>query len=271
MSDENVDSTDNSYGRPGTGDASVLQRLTASPRIDLGMESVRLNGLPKGAQPQQPVPPEVITRDIFGNNLGEDMRTILRVPPKYISVLTEGGLNREIAELGGIVWPYTPQIQYEFKAEYSQVTPTHSNFPIHFYSKSTVGNISVSGKFTVQTIEEAKVYISTVTLLKALTRMRSGGLSGDPDSGSPPPVCRLDAYGEMMLRNVPVAVGQFRIELPDNVDYFTIPGNGIYGSTSVPVVSTINVTCIPIYSRREMQDFSVTKYLDYAYQGKGYI
>lgn len=271
MSNENVDVTDNSYGRPGTGDTSVLERTINSPRIDFGMESVRLNGLPPGAQPKQPPPPEVITRDIFGNNLGEDMRTILRVPPKYISLLTEGGLNKELAELGGIVWPYTPQIQYELKADYSTVTPTHSNFPIHFYQKSSVGNITITGKYTVQNIEEAKVYISTKFLIQALIKMRYGGLTGDPDSGSPPPICRLDAYGDMMLRNVPVAVTQSRIELPDNVDYFTFPGNGIYGPTAVPVISSINVVCIPIYSRGEMQDFSVTKFLDYAYQGRGYI
>ena len=270
MGDGYIDHTDDSQGRPGTGDASVLQRMSM-PRLGLGMEAVRLNGVPPGAQPKAPAPPEVLTRDIFGNNLGEDMRTILRVPPKYITALTEGGLNRDIAEIGGIVWPYTPQIQYEVKADYNVVTPTHSNFPIHFYSKSSIGNITISGKFTVQTIEDAKIYVSVSTLLKALTRMRSGGLTGDPDSGSPPPVCRLDAYGDMVLRNVPVVVSQYRIELPDNVDYFTFPGNGIYGPTSVPVVSTISITCIPMYSRREMQDFSVNKYLDYAYQGKGYI
>ncbi|NBO99386.1 MAG: hypothetical protein EBU90_04560 [Proteobacteria bacterium] len=272
MSQNYIDSTDNSYGTPGTGDASVLSAVSTRPRIDAGMESIRLNGVPQGAQPQSPKPPEVLVRDIFGNNLGEDLRVKLRVPPKYLTELTQGGRNQELVELGGIVFPYTPQIQYEVKAEYTAQTPTHSNFPINFYKNSSIGNISINGKFTVQNIEDAKVYVSTKVLLKALTKMRFGGLTGDADSGSPPPVCRLDAYGEMMLDNVPVAVSQFRIELPENVDYFTFPGDGIsYGPTSVPVSSTINIVCVPMYSRAEMQEFNVTGYLRNAFKGRGYI
>lgn len=266
MSDGYIDHTDNSYKQ--TGDATVAEKVFKAPTTDFGMELVRLNGVPQGAEASEPKPPEILTRDIFGNNMQKDMRVRLRVPPKYITSLTEGGRNAELFELQGIVFPYTPQVQYELKADYSAQTPTHSNFAINFYSKSSIGNISIVGKFTVQTVEDAKVYVSTLVLLRALTRMRSGS---DPDAGSPPPICRLDAYGEMMFDNVPVAVSQFRIELPDNVDYFTFPGTQNYGPTSVPVLSTFNITLIPMYSRGEMQDFSVSKYLDNFYQGRGYI
>jgi hypothetical protein len=160
--------------------------------------------------------------------------------------------------------------------------PLHSNFPINFYQKSSVGNISISGKFSVESADDADMYISTTHLLKALTRMRSGGnQSGagrgatfsDPDSGAPPPVCRLFAHGEMMLHNVPVAISSYRIELPDSVDYFTLGGNSAYGTTSVPTISTIAITCIPMYSRSEMQRFSVTGYMNdnQWYKKQGFI
>jgi hypothetical protein len=53
------------------------------------------------------------------------------------------------------------------------------------------------------------------------------------------------------------------------VDYFTIGKNPttmatmgtIYGQASVPTVSTLSITCSPIYSRDEMQKFSVNKWL----------
>lgn len=272
MSNEYVDNTDNSYGNPGTGDASVLDRITSSPRVDFGMEEVRLNGLPQGAHPTPPSPPTMLLRDIFGNDQGKDLRAKIRVPVKYLTSVTKGGHNDALIRLGGIVFPFTPQIQVEHKAEYQTVTPTHSNFPINFYSKSTIGNITVVGKFSVQNIDDAQVFVSTVHLLRSLTKMRFGGITGDPDSGSPPPVCRFDAYGEMMFENIPVSVSQFRIELPDNIDYFTFPGlSGVYEATSVPVLSTINVTLTPMYSRGEMQDFSVVKYLNNGLVGRGYL
>jgi hypothetical protein len=160
----------------------------------------------------------------------------------------------------------------------------HSNFAINFYQRSSVGPISITGKFSVENEADAGAYISTVHLLKSLTRMRSGGASNagagrggntfsDSDSGAPPPVCRLDAHGEMGLNNVPVVISSYRIEMPDNVDYFTLPATSNYGATSVPTVSTIAITCLPMYSRNEMQRFSVTGYLTDSnwYKKQGFI
>jgi hypothetical protein len=77
----------------------------------------------------------------------------------------------------------------------------------------------------------------------------------------------------MMLKNVPVVITNFRVELPDGIDYFTLPDavSGL-GNNAVPTMSTIAITCLPMYSRQEMLDFSVTKYLnDGTYRGKGII
>jgi hypothetical protein len=61
--------------------------------------------------------------------------------------------------------------------------------------------------------------------------------------------------------------------MPDNVDYFTLPATSNYGATSVPTVSTIAITCLPMYSRNEMQRFSVTGYLTDSnwYKKQGFI
>jgi len=133
----------------------------------------------------------------------------------------------------------------------------HSNFALNFYQRSYVTGISISGKFTVQNQLDASVYLSTVHMLRALTKMLSGG---EEFSGSPPPVCRLDAYGDFMLKNVPVAISSFKIDLPDSVDYFTTEGSQ-FGETSVPTLSTISITCVPMYSRAEMQKFTVSGWL----------
>lgn len=216
--------------------------------------------IPPGAMPAEPASTGISFRDAFGTQKSADTRVKIRVPDNYLKFRTLGSSPfYELQTLGGIVFPYTPSITYEHKADYQTVTPTHSNFPINFYQRSSLGNISINGKFTVQNEKDAAVYISTITLLRALTKMQTGN---DMVPGSPPPVCRLDAFGVDMLINVPVAITSFRIETSDSVDYFTLGKNeGGNDITSVPVVSTISVGLIPMYSRNEMMEFSVSGYL----------
>lgn len=207
------------------------------------------------------------------------MRVKIRVPPSYLTSLTSGP-NSELSALGGIIFPYTPTISYDQTAEYSTQNPMHSNYTVYFYKHSKISPIQISGLFTVQNEEEAEIYMATVHLLRSLTKMKSGGATGDFDSGAPPPVCRLDAYGAFMLQNVPVVISQIKIDLPNNVDYFTwgkdsnnrSTRTSNYETTAVPVHSTISVTCLPVYSRDEMQKFNVTQWNNSKYVRKaGYL
>lgn len=250
------------------------QQLEAQKLAVIGRFGKRdVPGVEPGAMPSQNPTPEINFTDIQGNKMGKDMRVRIKVPQDYLTDKTSG-LNKELANLGGVIFPYTPAISLEYKSDYSTQQPTHSNFQINFYQKSSVGSISITGKFSVENEKDAAIYISTIQLLKALTKMRSGGIkTGDPDSGSPPPVCRLFAHGEWMLNNVPVAIREFRVELPDGVDYFTMPDNQYYEMTSVPTLSTIAVTCLPMYSRNEMLGYNVTDMLSNKtwYNQKGYL
>lgn len=250
-------------------DAFSKIKKDVSSVADFGKRIVPNVGV--GAMPPAQPPVVVNMTDISGKKLGKDLRVRIMVPSNYLTPITSGPANElGVENLHGIIFPYTPTINVEHKADYASQTPLHSNFPINFYQKSSVGTISISGKFSVENTNDAAVYIATVHLLKALTKMRFGGRTGDHDSGSPPPVCRLFAHGEWMFNNVPVAITSFRVELPDSVDYFTMPDNGQYGMTSVPTVSTIAISCLPMYSRNEMLNFNVTDYIN-AKPGAGYI
>ncbi len=231
-----------------------------------------------GAMQLSPTPATVTVTSMSGKDrFNADMRVKIRVPASYLTSLTSGlggyGANdgfpvAPLKNLGGIIFPYTPTISVEHKADYAQQQPMHSNFAINFYQRSSVSPITITGTFTVQNEKEAATFIATVHLLRALTKMRGGGnKTGDLDSGAPPPVCRLDAYGAFMLDNVPVAISNFKVDFPDNVDYFTLgkqsgSAKNLYDMSAVPVKSSITVTCIPMYSRNEMQSFSVTSWLN---------
>lgn len=235
---------------------------------------------PAGAMPKTPSAASVNFKSITGEEQPKDMRVKIRVPRNYLTQLTSGITEKSkvLEQFSGIIFPYTPQIGFEHKAEYSAQQPLHSNFTQYFYQRSSVSAINISGKFTVSNEDDAIVYIATIHLLRALTKMRYGGTTGDADSGSPPPVCRLDAYGTFQLDNVPVVISSFKTDLPDNVDYYTVGkktstiGNRLYEKTSVPVISTISLNLLPVYSRDEMQKFNVTQWLNEKYVRKaGYL
>ena len=198
--------------------------------------------------------PSLPGASITGNmTMEQDLRVRIKVPENYLQALTSKNWKHS-----GIIFPYTPQISLEHKADYAPANPMHSNYNINFYKNSSVTSISISGKFTVQNETDAYNYLSTVHLLRALTKMNFGK---DGNPGAPPPVCRLMAYGDYMLDNVPVAITSFKSDLPENIDYFSVSGT-MYGAARVPISSTITVVCIPMYSRQEMLNASVTGWLD---------
>jgi hypothetical protein len=228
-------------------------------------------GVPFGAQKKDRPATQENYKDIKGNSGGKDLRVKIRVPNSYLdSVLTE-----KLRPFGGILFPYTPTISYDSKAEYSTQAVMHSNYAIRFYQRSSLSSIQVTGKFSVENESDAEFYLSTLHLLRALTKMKFGGPTGDPDSGAPPPVCRLDGHGQMMFENVPVVISNVRVELPDSVDYFisnTTSISEVFGPYSLPSLSTISITCEPMYSRNEMARASVQDYLNKdEFAGKGYL
>ena len=188
-----------------------------------------------------------------------DHRARLRIPSSYL-VGIAAGPNNELKNNGGIIFPYTPNIGQSYKAEYASQNVMHSNYTPRFYKNSSVSDISLTAKFTVQNEKEACIFLATMHLLRVLTKMKFGD---DANAGSPPPVCRLMALGDLGFDNAPVAIGEVKLDFNDTVDYIET-GNSIksYGKTFVPVISTVTLTLIPIYSRNEMQKFTVKGWLD---------
>jgi hypothetical protein len=202
--------------------------------------------------------------------MGKDHRVRINVPKiTYLGRENTNGPNEELVNLNGIIFPYTPAISFEHKADYTSPNVMHTNYSQHFYQRSSVSAITITGKFTVQNDNDAGVYLATIHLLRSLTKML---VNGESNAGSPPPVCRLFAYGPYMLENVPVAVTSFKNDLPETVDYYALPNSNLaFKGTMVPVVSTIAVSLLPMYSRREQQQFTVDGWLGGKLNSKGYL
>jgi len=195
----------------------------------------------------------------------QDMRVMLKVPPGYLS---GPNMAPEIKAAGGIVFPYTPNIGYDTSASYGNTNPLHSNYTQYFFKNSAVSAISITGKFTVQNENEANIWLSIVHLGRVLTKMPFGNDTKFL-AGSAPPVLRLHGYGAHIFENVPVAITSFKFDLPEGVDYIYNSGSG-FTDAMAPAISTFTFSLIPMYSRKEIRNFSVDKWIS-GELPKGYL
>jgi hypothetical protein len=219
----------------------------------LGGKLKRLQSL-LGDDPKQGSEPPVQTISFSGEKFGEDPRIKIKVPKSYL-----GGPALHIANTkdGGIVFPYTPQIVVQTRANYNNLNPTHSNYTYYAYQNSALDAISIVGTFTAQTPDDAKYMLGAIHALRAVTKMNFGG---GKDAGAPPPVCRLSGYGEYQFNNLPVVISSFFYTLNEDVDYISV---GVQGqATAVPTRAEFTIECLPAFSRRDQAQFTIEKFIN---------
>jgi len=176
------------------------------------------------------------TPQINFNILGEDdtdwrVKLIAR-DKRYL----QGPLLKPLANTGGLVFPYTPQLGITHSSGWNPSNPAHTNSAVYQYSYSQVDNIIVTGDFTAQNHFQAQYCLAAVHFLRAVTKMNYGQ---DPDAGTPPPLLFLQGLGEHILPNIPVLVLSSYLDFPPDVDYITANINGSAADLGIP--GTINM------------------------------
>jgi len=197
----------------------------------------------------------------------------------------------------GMRWPVTPFINMSHSASYDAKSVIHNNYPYYAYQNSQVDQITISGSFPVNDQKSGLAWLGTLHFLRTVTKMYYGG---ELNKGNPPPVCRLNGYGDFVYKNVPVIITNFNVELREQVDYIgvTMPTGGLASSTTpptdptgmasaegsrqaqessgsvnyVPTDSLIAVSCLPIYSRKKITNsFSLKKFANGDLANDGFI
>jgi hypothetical protein len=226
----------------------------------------------------------------FQSTQPKDWRVKLSIPPidsifDTSAVFSSVGAQRPILapliETNGFIFPYTPAVTLTHSATYSSMDPIHNNYPFSAYENSKIDKITIVGDMYCENSFDAAYWIAGVHFFRTMTKM----FFGDGYlSGSPPPLTKLNGYGDYVFNNVPVAVTQFSVELPKDVDYipssFMVPTQlqATAGVGYVPVKSVFTVTLLPMYSRESVRkfnlnDFAAGKYLNAQGPGgrKGFI
>ena len=147
-----------------------------------------------------------------------DWRVRLRLAPqaKYLYNATNPGIMQPLQVTDGVIFPYTPTITSNYKANYSQYDLTHSNYRGYFYQNSYAEPIQISCMFTAQSTAEANYLLAVITFFKSVTKMFYGQ---DAERGAPPPLTYLTGLGEYQFNEHPCLVSQFNYTLPADVDY----------------------------------------------------
>jgi hypothetical protein len=198
-----------------------------------------------------------------------DWRVKLSIPTQF----AKDTMLLPLVEAGGaFVFPYTPTIIVGHSANYNTLQPVHTNYPFHIYENSSIQEIVITGDFTVENAQEGQYWVAAMHYLRSVTKMFYG--EGEY-AGSPPPLVKLNGYGDYVFNNVPCVVTNFTIDLPSDVDYIAVPlselANSIEGPpeprggdavTWVPTQSLMTVTVQPTYSRKTLSTFNLNTFVN---------
>jgi hypothetical protein len=226
------------------------------------MSSVRGRNLPADGMPNFRTSTEAVIADTRKDN---DWRVSLSIPPVITKLENTDILNPLKVTGNRMIFPFTPSVIFSHSASYSAQNPVHSNYPFYSYGNSSVDAITISGDFFTETNEDAEYWVAAVTFLRTMTKMFYGD---GANSGNPPPICKLNGYGEYVFKNVPCVITSFNIDMPQDVDYFKTtvrstgePSNESAAGTWVPAQSLIAVTVQPVYSRTHVEQFNLNDFV----------
>lgn len=138
------------------------------------------------------------------------------------------GILQPLQNTGGVIFPYTPQIDTNYRAEYDNYALTHSNYKSYAYKSSYVDSINLTANFTAQDTQEATYLLAVIQFFKSVTKMFYG--ANDPNRGVPPPLVFLTGLGEFQFNAHPCVVTNFAYSLPKDVDYIRARSTTINGT-----------------------------------------
>ena len=215
-----------------------------------------------------------------------DWRVSLSIPQQIQDIIRgQKSLLDPLKATGNkMVFPYTPTILVGQSASWNPMQPVHTNYPFYAYENSRVDQMTISAHFYVQNEMEARYWVAAVHYLRSMTKM-SYGLS--PNKGAPPPVVRLNGYGDYTFKDVPVVITNFQFDLKEDVDYISTrlsseesgtadgpPSVSSKGGTYAwaPTESLLTIGIVPQYSRTRQAQFDLADFVkNGGTKGSGFI
>jgi len=159
-------------------------------------------------------------QDAVNKKTTDDWRVRLSLAQgtNYLYNAKPAGILSYLAHTDGVVFPYVPQIQITYAANYETADIVHTNYKMIQYKNSAVDQITITGDFTAQDTYEANYMLAVIHFLRSVTKMFYGK-DQIPKPGTPPPLCYLHGLGNFQFDNHPLVISSFNYSLPNDVDY----------------------------------------------------
>lgn len=152
---------------------------------------------------------------------GPDHRVRIRAKPGMESEIYGSGPISILNQTNGMIFPYTPNIQYAQSVGYSALNLIHTNQDFNYFSNVPNLQLTIGSRFTAQNQAQAQYCFACIHFLRTVSKMRFG--ISDAKRGLPPPMLVLDGYGDHMFNQLPVYINMYSVELLQDVDYVRIP------------------------------------------------
>lgn len=186
----------------------------------------------------------------------EDLRVRLSAQPAAITQVYGPQSTQNVLSIlhstKGLMFPYTPTIDWNQAVEYSQVSLTHANQDFFSYKNTPSTNINVSGEFTVQNQREAEYMIAVIHFLRVVSKMYFGKPRDNYPTGMPPPVLLFSGYGDFMFNDLPVIVRNHSFSLGKDVDYVDVKVAG--GVVRLPTLLNLSLQLTVQQTPKKLRD-----------------
>lgn len=202
----------NTVGKSGavTGVAQAVGNRLAAAGLPLG----GIFGRTESSLPSQTATPSSITD--WAVSISCPQFDTLMGDSEIISVLGNNAFK-------GIRFPTTPAVFMSHSASYDTRPVLHNNYPYYAYQNSQVDSMTINGSFPVMDDTDGQHWLATIHFLRTVTKMYYGA---GQNQGNPPPVCKLNGYGDHVFQNVPVIITNFTVDFRQDVDYIGVTMGG---------------------------------------------
>lgn len=176
------------------------------------------------------------------------------------------GLASVLRTHRGILFPYTPTINYDVSVNYTPYNLTHTNYTFYSYGGTNSPNLQLTAQFSTTTDVEHRYTRGVLHFLRSVTKMYYGLNEGTPSAGTPPPVLRFSSHGAQIFNNVPVVVTNFASTFDDNIDMVT------YDGISLPAIMVISIGMgVTVSPDKQKLQFSKSSFISGNAYSQGFI